>query len=69
MARLGYRPMVVQRATVHGAAATVWKSRGFDDSVCLSWGEGASGFRICSLGSPRAPLPPVELVKIGEGLR
>lgn len=69
LARLGYRPVVLQRTTVHGAAATVWKSRGFDDSVCLSWAEGATGFRICSLGSPTAPLPPAELVKIGEGLR
>jgi hypothetical protein len=69
VARLGYRPVVLQRPTVHGAAATVWKSRGFDDSVCLSWAEGAVGFRICSLGSPTAPLPPAELVKIGEGLR
>jgi hypothetical protein len=69
VARLGYRPVVLQRPTVHGAAATVWKSRGFDDSVCLFWAEGAIGFRICSLGSPTAPLPPAELVKIGEGLR
>jgi hypothetical protein len=38
-------------------------------SICLSWAEGAIGFRICSLGSPTAPLPPAELVKIGEGLR
>jgi hypothetical protein len=69
VARLGYRPVVLQRPTVHGAAATVWKSRGFDDSICLFWAEGAIGFRICSLGSPTAPLPPAELVKIGEGLR
>jgi hypothetical protein len=69
VARLGYRPVILQRPTVHGAAATVWKSRGFDDSICLFWAEGAIGFRICSLGSPTAPLPPAELVKIGEGLR
>jgi hypothetical protein len=69
VARLGYRPVVLQRPTVHGATATVWKSRGFDDSVCLFWAEGATGFRICSLGSPTAPLPPAELVRIGEGLR
>ena len=69
VARLGYRPVILQRPTVHGAAATVWKSRGFNDSVCLFWAEGAIGFRICSLGSPTAPLPPAELVKIGEGLR
>jgi hypothetical protein len=69
VARLGYRPVVLQRATVHGAAATVWKSRGFDESICLFWAEGATGFRICSLGSPTAPLPPAELVKIAQGLR
>jgi hypothetical protein len=69
VARLGDRPVVVQRTTVHGATATVWNSRGFNDTICLSWAEGATGFRICSLGSPTAPLPPAELVKIGEGLR
>jgi hypothetical protein len=69
VARLGDRPVVLQRTTVHGATATVWNSRGFDDSICLFWAEGAIGFRICSLGSPTAPLPPAELVKIGEGLR
>jgi hypothetical protein len=69
VARLGYRTVVLQRTTVHGVAVTVWKSRGFDDSICLSWAEGATGFRICSLGSTTAPLPPAELVKIGQGLR
>jgi hypothetical protein len=66
--RLGYRPVVVQRTTVHGATATVWNSRGFNDTICLSWAEGATGFRVCSLGPSTAPLPPAELVKIGEGL-
>ena len=69
VARLGDRPVVLMRTTVHGATAMVWNSRGFNDSICLSWAEGAIGFRICSLGSPTAPLPPAELVKIGEGLR
>jgi hypothetical protein len=69
VARLGDRPVVLMRTTVHGVTATVWKSRGFNDSICLSWAEGAIGFRICNLGSPAAPLSPAELVKIGEGLR
>jgi hypothetical protein len=69
VARLGYRPEVLQHPTVHGVRATVWKSRGLDDSICLPWAEGATGSRVCSLGPATAPLPPAELVKIGEGLR
>jgi hypothetical protein len=68
-AELGYRPVVLGRTTVHGFPATGWKSAGFDDSVCLSWREGSSGFAVCSNGPRKAPLPVAELRRVAEGRR
>jgi hypothetical protein len=69
LARLGYRPVVLARPVIHGVAATAWRSEGFDDLVCLCWAEGSVGYRVCSQGSPRAPLPVAELVSVANGLR
>jgi hypothetical protein len=69
LARLGYRPVVVARPVIHGVTATAWRSEGFDDLVCLGWAEGSAGYRVCSQGSPRAPLPVAELVSVANGLR
>jgi hypothetical protein len=60
--------VVLARATVHGATATAWKAKGFEDVVCVSWVEGATGFGVCSRGSPAAPLPVAELLRVAAGL-
>lgn len=61
--------VVLAQATIHGAPATAWKDKGFDDLVCVSWVEGATGLRVCSRGSPTAPLSVVELLRFADGLR
>jgi hypothetical protein len=40
--RPGLDPVVLDRSTVRGMPATVWKTKGFDDLVCVSWAE-----RLC----------------------
>ncbi len=69
IARLGWHPVVLAHTSVHGVPATAWKSRGFDDNVCLSWSEGSTGFALSSVGSPKAPLSVAELRRVAEGLR
>jgi hypothetical protein len=63
------RDVVLATATIHGAAATASKDEGFDDVVCVTWVEGTTGFRVCSRGSPTAPLPVTELLQVAAGLR
>jgi hypothetical protein len=69
LARPGYRPVVLARPVIHGVPATAWRSEGFDDLICVCWAEGSVGYRVCSQGSPRAPLPIAELVSVANGLR
>jgi hypothetical protein len=61
--------VVLGRPTVRGVRAVAFKDRGFDDLVCLRWAEGRRRLTVCSLGSPRAPLPVAELVRVADGLR
>jgi hypothetical protein len=61
--------VVLATASIHGAAATAWKAKGFDDVVCVSWVEGTTGLRVCNRGSPAAPLPVAELLRVAAGLR
>jgi hypothetical protein len=69
LARPGLDPVVLARPVVRGVPATVWKTRGFDDSVCVSWAEGTVGHRVCSSGVPDRLLPVEELVRVADGLR
>ena len=69
VARPGFDPVVLARPVVRGAPATVWKTRRFDDSVCVSWAEGTMGHRVCSSGAPGRLLPIEVLVRVADGLR
>lgn len=66
--RPGFDPVVLDRPSVRGTAATVWKTRGFDDLVCVTWAEGAIGHRICSSGTPGELLPDDVLIRVADGL-
>lgn len=69
LARPGFDPVVLARPVVRGVSATVWKTRLFDDSVCVSWAEGTMGHRVCTSGAPGRLLPVGELVRVADGLR
>jgi hypothetical protein len=64
-----HNEVVLARPTIRGVAAKVYKSDGFDDSVCVSWAEGALGRRVCTFGDPTGLLPVAELVRFADGLR
>jgi hypothetical protein len=67
--RPGLDPVVLDRPTVRGVPATVWKTKGFDDLVCVSWAEGAAGHRVCSSGTPGQLLPNDALIRVADELR
>jgi hypothetical protein len=69
LARPGFDPVVLARPMVRGVPATVWKTRRFDDSVCVSWAEGAMGHRVCTSGAPEKLLPIQVLIRVADGLR
>lgn len=69
LARPGYDPVVLARPVVRGTPATVWKTRRFDDLVCVSWAEGTTGHRVCTSGRPGTLLPIEALVRVADGLR
>jgi hypothetical protein len=69
LARPGFDPVVLARPVVRGMPATVWKTRRFDDSVCVSWAEGTIGHRVCTSGAPGRLLPIEVLVRVADGLR
>jgi hypothetical protein len=70
LARPGFDPVVLARPVVRGGVpATVWKTRRFDDSVCVSWAEGGMGHRVCTSGAPETLLPIHELIRVADGLR
>jgi hypothetical protein len=69
LARPGLDPVVLARPVVRGVPATVWKTRLFDDSVCVSWAEGTMGHRVCTSGAPGKLLPIRELIRVADGLR
>jgi hypothetical protein len=69
LARPGFDPVVLARPVVRDVPATVWKTRGFDDSVCVSWAEGTMGHRVCTGGDPDRLLPIEVLVRVADGLR
>jgi hypothetical protein len=69
LARPGFDPVVLARPMVRGVPATVWKTRRFDDSVCVSWAEGAMGHRVCTSGAPEKLLPIRVLIRVADGLR
>jgi hypothetical protein len=69
LARPGLDPVVLARPVVRGVPATVWKTRRFDDLVCVSWAEGAMGHRVCTSGAPGKLLAIAELVRVADGLR
>jgi hypothetical protein len=65
----GFDPVVLARPVVRGVPAMVWKTRGFDDVVCVSWAEGSMGHRVCTSGAPEKLLPVEVLVRVADGLR
>jgi hypothetical protein len=69
VARPGFDPVVLDRPTVRGVPATVWKIRGVDDLVCVSWAEGSAGHRVCSSGTPGQLLPNDVLIRVADELR
>jgi hypothetical protein len=69
LAQPGFDPVVLARPLVRGISATVWKTRGFDDLVCVSWREGTIGRRVCTSGAPERLLPVETLVRVADGLR
>jgi hypothetical protein len=69
LARPGFDPVVLARPVVRGVPATAWKTRRFDDSVCVSWAEGTIGHRVCTGGDPDRLLPIEVLVRVADGLR
>jgi hypothetical protein len=69
LARPGFDPVVLDRPAVRGVLATVWKTRGFDDLVCVSWAEGSAGHRVCSSGTPGQLLPNDVLIRVADELR
>ncbi len=69
LARPGFDPVVLARPVMRGVPATVWKTRGFDDSICVSWAEGTMGHRVCTGGAPGRLLPVEVLVRVADGLR
>jgi hypothetical protein len=66
-----YHPPVLYRTSVHGSPARSWKPAlgGGRSGLCLSWVEGATDFRVCSVGKPTPPLPIGELERVANGLR
>jgi hypothetical protein len=69
LARPGLDPVVLARPVVRGVPATVWKTRLFDDLVCVSWAEGSVGHRVCTSGAPGKLLAMQELVRVADELR
>jgi hypothetical protein len=69
LAQPGFDPVVLARPMVRGVPATVWKTRRFDDSMCVSWTEGTMGHRVCTSGAPGKLLAMEELVRMADGLR
>jgi hypothetical protein len=69
LARPGFDPVVLARPVVRGVPATVWKTRRFDDSICVAWAEGGTGHRVCANGAPERLLPIQQLVRVAVGLR
>lgn len=65
----GHEPVVLERPTIRGRPAAVWKSEGFDDLVCVSWIEDATGHRVCSSGPPGDLLPTDKLIRVADQLR
>lgn len=65
----GFEPVVLDRPTVRGRPATLWKSEGFDDLICVSWIEGSTGHRVCSSGTPGELLLTDALIRVADGLR
>jgi hypothetical protein len=61
-----YHPPVLYRTSVHGSPARSWKPAlgGGRSGLCLSWVEGATDFRVCSVGKPTPPLPIGELERV-----
>jgi hypothetical protein len=66
-----YHPPVLYRTSVHGSPARSWKPAlgGGRSGLCLSWVEGATDFRVCSVGKPTPPLAIGELERVADGLR
>jgi hypothetical protein len=69
LSRPGVDPIVLARPQVRGRPATVWKTRGFDDLVCVSWAEGRTRHRVCTSGTPGNLLPVHTLLRVANGLR
>jgi hypothetical protein len=69
VARPGFDPVVLARPVVRGVRATVWKTRLFDDLICVSWAEGGMGHRVCTSGAPDKLLPIQALTRVADGLR
>jgi hypothetical protein len=69
LSRPGFDPIVMAKPQVRGRPATVWKTRGFDDLVCVSWAEGGTGHRVCTSGTPEHLLPVHTLLRVANGLR
>ena len=69
LARPGFDPVVLARPMVRGVPAMVWKTRRFDDSICVSWAEGSMGHRVCTSGAPGRLLAIQELIRVADGLR
>jgi len=69
LSRPGVDPIVLARPLVRGRPATVWKTSGFDDLVCVSWAEGSTDHRVCTSGTPEHLLPVDELTRVADGLR
>jgi hypothetical protein len=69
LARPGHDPVVLVRPVVRGIPATVWKTRGFDDLICVYWAEGTMGHRVCTSGAPQQLLAIEELIRVADGLR
>jgi hypothetical protein len=69
LGRPGFDPIVLARPVVRGVPATVWKTRRFDDLICVSWAEGSMGHRVCTSGAPERLLPIQDLIRVADGLR
>lgn len=69
LARPGVDPVVLARPSVRGVPAIVWKTRRFDDLICVSWAERSMGHRVCTSGPPERLLAIRELIRVADGLR